>query len=94
MRDRTKEAISANTTASAMGANRKPEMPGRKNIGTKTMQMHSSETKAGATICCAPSRMALLDVLALFQVPVDVLDGDGRVVHQNAHRQRQARPAS
>ena len=29
------------------------------------------------------------DVLAMFQVPVDVLDRDGGVIHQNAHRQRQ-----
>ncbi len=41
VRDRTKEAIMANTTASAIGTNRKPAMPGRKNIGTKTMQMQS-----------------------------------------------------
>ena len=59
VRDSTKEAIMANTTASAMGTNRKPETPGRKNIGTNTMQMHSSETKAGVTICWAPSRMAV-----------------------------------
>ena len=63
VRDRMKEPISANTTASAMGANRKPEMPGRKNIGTKAMQMQSSETKAGTTICWAPSRMACGTVL-------------------------------
>ncbi len=58
-----KEPISANTTASAMGANRKPETPGRKNIGTKAMQMQSSETKAGTTICWAPSRIACGTVL-------------------------------
>ena len=28
-------------------------------------------------------------ILAMLQVPVDVLDGDGGVVHQDAHRQRQ-----
>src|ERR1700692_2135865 len=33
-------------------------MPSRKNIGTKTMQMHKSETKAGVTICWAPSMIA------------------------------------
>ena len=58
VRDRTNEAIIANTTAIAIGANRKPATPGRKNIGTKAMQMHSSETKAGPTICLAPSRIA------------------------------------
>ena len=39
VRDSTNEAIIANTTASAIGTNRKPATPGRKNIGTKTMQM-------------------------------------------------------
>ncbi len=29
-----------------------------------------------------------LDLLALFQMPVDVLDGDGRVVDENADRER------
>ena len=41
----------ANITASAIGTNRKRATPLRKNIGTKTMQMHNSETKAGVTIC-------------------------------------------
>ncbi len=58
VRDSTNEAIIANTTAIAIGANRKPATPGSRNIGTKAMQMHSSETKAGATICAAPSRIA------------------------------------
>ncbi len=53
----------ANTTASAMGTNRKPATPFSANIGTKTMQMHSRETKAGVTICWAPSRMAVLTSL-------------------------------
>src|SRR4051812_24312053 len=38
-----------------MGTNRKRATPCRKNIGTNTMQMHSSETKAGVTIWFAPS---------------------------------------
>ena len=49
------EQIIANITASAIGTNRKRATPSRKNIGTKTMQMHSSETKAGVTIWRAPS---------------------------------------
>ena len=47
VRDRMKEAIIANTTASAIGTNRKPATPCSANIGTNTMQMQSSETKAG-----------------------------------------------
>ena len=50
VRDRMNEQIMANITASAIGTNRKRATPGRKNIGTKTMQMHSSETNAGVTI--------------------------------------------
>ena len=45
-------------TASAIGTNRNRPTPSRKNIGTNTMQMLSSETKAGTTICAAPSMMA------------------------------------
>ena len=59
VRDRTKEPIIANTTASAIGRNRKPATPPRPNIGTNTMQMHSSETVAGTTICRAPSMIAV-----------------------------------
>ncbi len=59
MRDSTNEQIIANMTASAIGTNRKRATPSRKNIGTNTMQMHSSETNAGVTICAAPSRIAV-----------------------------------
>ncbi len=63
VRDRTNEPIMAKTTASAIGANKKPEMPGKKNMGKNAMQMHKSDTKAGPTICCAPSRIASGTVL-------------------------------
>ena len=45
----------AKTTASASGTNRKRDTPARKNIGVKTMQMHSVETSAGSAISPAPS---------------------------------------
>ena len=48
----------ANTTASARGTNKYRATPVRKNMGRKTMQMASVETKAGTAICCAPSRIA------------------------------------
>jgi len=60
VRDRMKEAIMANTTLIAIGANRNPATPCSANIGTKAMQMQSSDTKAGCTICAAPSRIAVL----------------------------------
>ena len=53
------EQTMANITAIAIGTNRKRATPSRKNIGTNTMQMQSSDTKAGATICWAPSMMAV-----------------------------------
>ncbi|MPN13791.1 hypothetical protein SDC9_161117 [bioreactor metagenome] len=58
VRDNTYEAIMANTTAWASGTNSDRATPVRKNIGTNTMQMQRVETKAGAAISAAPSRMA------------------------------------
>ena len=53
------------------------------------MQMASVETNAGTAICCAPSRIAFLNLLAFGDIPVDVLNFDRGVVHQNADRERQ-----
>ncbi len=77
-------------TLSAMGTNRNRAMPSRKNIGTKTMQMHSNDTKAGTTICEAPSMIAVSTGLPLFQMIVDALDGHGRFVDQYADGQSEA----
>src|SRR3546814_11745300 len=60
----------ANTTDNAIGTNRKPATPGRKNIGTNTMQMHSSETKAGVTIWAAPSRIERRNGLPFSRCPL------------------------
>jgi hypothetical protein len=79
----------ANTTASASGMNRNFAMPASRNIGTNTMQIDSVETSAGRAIWWAPSRIAVFHVLALLEVVVDVLDGDGGIVHQDTHRERQ-----
>ena len=48
------------------------------------MQMQSVETRAGTAICAAPSRMASSQVVALFEVALDVFDGDGGVVDEDA----------
>ena len=48
----------AKTTAMASGVNRYLAAPVSSSTGTKTMQMESVETKAGAAICCAPSSTA------------------------------------
>src|ERR1700683_5386269 len=58
VRDRMNDQIIANITASAIGTNRNRATPVRKNIGTNTMQMHDSETKAGTKIWLAPSMIA------------------------------------
>ena len=50
-----------------------PRRRRRPNIGTNTIQMHSSETVAGTTIWRAPSRIGGLHLLAALQVVVDVL---------------------
>ena len=59
VRERRNDHAIDNMTATAMGTKRKRATPSRKNIGTKTMQMHSSETNAGVAICVAPSMMAV-----------------------------------
>jgi hypothetical protein len=59
-------------------------------MGTNTMQMHRVETSAGTAICCAPSRMARTVSLPMRQIPIDVFDLYGGVVHQNTDGQRQA----
>src|SRR6266571_6065383 len=57
VRDSAYEASTANTTASASGANRYRATPVRKNIGTKTMQMQRVDTIAGSAISPAPIMM-------------------------------------
>ena len=58
VRDSRKENSMDNITASAIGTNRYRGTPSRKYIGTKTTQIHNSETNAGTAICPAPSKMA------------------------------------
>ena len=64
------------------------------NIGTNTMQMHSVETSAGTRDLLRAVEDRGLDLLALLEMPVDVLDRHGGIVDQDAHRQRQAARAS
>ena len=54
------------------------------------MQMHSSETNAGVTICVGAVHDRGLDLLALLEMPVDVLDRHRGVVDQDADGERQA----
>ena len=84
------EQTIADITASAIGTNRNRATPVRKNIGTNTMQMQSSETKAGVHDLRGAVHDRGLDLLALLEMPVDVLDRDGGVVDENADRERQS----
>ena len=54
------------------------------------MQMQSVETKAGVAICCRAVHDRGAHVLAVLEMPVDVLDRDGGVVDQDADGERQA----
>ena len=56
----------------------------RKNIGTKTMQMHSSETNAGVAIWVAPSMMAVSTSLPCSRWQVNAFDSDCSVIDKNA----------
>ena len=80
----------AKTTASASGTKRYFATPPRKNIGTKTMQMDKGGDEGGNRDLRGAVEDGLLDLLALLEIAVDVLDFDGGVVHQDADRQRQA----
>jgi len=51
------------------------------------MQIDSVETNAGSRICCAHHDRRF-HFLPFLQVAIDVLDGDGGIVHQNADRER------
>ena len=67
-------------------------------LGDARQQEHRNEhdadrqgrTSAGNAICCAPVENRCLHVLAVLEMLVDVLDGDGRIIHQDAHREREA----
>ena len=80
----------ANTTASASGTNRNLRHAGQKEHGHK----HDADAKRGdecrhRDLLRAVENRAL-HFLALGEVALDVLDFHRGVVHQNAHRQRQA----
>ena len=54
------------------------------------MQIDSVDTSAGTVICARAFENRRLDVLALLQMAVDVLDGDRRIVDENTDREREA----
>mgnify|MGYP003694074795 CR=1 FL=1 len=54
------------------------------------MQMQIVETNAGMAICSRAVEDRRLERLALLEVPVDVLDRDGGVVHEDADGEREA----
>ncbi len=80
----------AKTTASAMGTNRYLRHAAQEEHGHKD----DADGERGDQGRDGDLRRAvedgLLQFLARFQIAVDVLDGDGGVVHQDADGQRQA----
>src|SRR5262249_50638729 len=57
VRERMNDQIMANITASAIGTNRKRATPCRQNIGTNTMQRHSSDARTGGAIGWSPGTL-------------------------------------
>src|SRR5262245_42214300 len=88
VRDNAYEASMANTTARPSGVNRYFGGPSRNTTEVNTQQMASGETSVRTAI---PAEPRLRKRHLLFaQQPVSVLDGDGRVVDQDADGERQA----
>ena len=54
------------------------------------MQMQSVDTSAGTAICGRAVQDRLRSPWPLLAMALDVLDGDGGVVHQDAHREGEA----
>ena len=79
----------AKTTASASGREQISGDAARKNIGTKTMQMHSSETAPARDLPGAVENGGPTS-LPCFEMRVDVFDGDRGVVDQDADGEREA----
>ena len=89
VRDKMKDAIMANTTESAIGTNRIPTRQARRTSARKRWNAQR-DTKAGMDDLGGAVQNSNLDPVSLFQMIVDVLDGDGRIVDENTNGQRQA----
>ena len=77
----------ANTTASARGTNRYRATPDSRNIGHEHDTDGESRYERRNRDLERTLENGRFDLLALFQMPVDVLDGDGRVVDENTDRE-------
>jgi hypothetical protein len=90
VRDSRYDAITEKPTASAIGVKRYFAAPSRKTTETKTIVIDrvADERRHGDLLSAVEDRAD--QRLPLSQVPVDVLDLDGRVVHQDADREREA----
>ena len=84
----------AKTTASASGTNRYRATPLRK----EHRQEHDADAERGNQRGHGDLRGAFQDgvveIVPFLEIALDVFDGDGRVVHQDADRQRQSARAS
>ena len=88
MRERKYDVSIAKTTAIASGTKSDFAAPAMNDTGTKTMQMQSVETSAGAAISWRAVEDRLHDRLAHGALAVEVLDLDRRVVDEDADGER------
>ena len=65
------------------------DTPLRKNIGTNTMQIAQRRDERGNSDLGSTVEDSLFDLLALFQISIDVFDLDRCVVDENSNRKRQ-----
>ena len=77
-------------TASDSGTNSSRAAPCMKNDGKNTARMQSMASRRGTAVSALPSRTARAMLRRVLDLRVDVLDLDGRLVHQDADRQGQA----
>ena len=83
------DATIANPTASDSGTNKLRAAPCMKNDGMKTARMHSIASRSGHGGFGGRVERGARERFAARQVRVDVLDGDGRLVDEDADGQRQ-----
>ena len=80
----------ANTTAIAMGWNRKPATPLQREHRHEGHADAEQRDEGRLRNLARAVHDGVINAFAMFKVPVDILDGNGGVVHQNADGERQA----
>ena len=76
-------------TASDSGTNSSRAAPSMKNDGRNTARMHSIASRRGTAVSVVPCQTARAIEPVCSICDVDVLDRDGRLIDEDADRQRQ-----